>query len=300
MSAGVARGPLQLLLQSAAGQYGIIVMGVFTMFPEKVQSFLPVIQKVLLEVSSPLALQDNIPNLPIIIHTGNAQQARSITSNLVSYLISSGAVCVVYLAATNALPTGMKEMLPVTRKFFESTTKALSLAVVNVREVIEEQILGLTKKQDQLMKKQDETNNNVLEIGDDLAEARLEISTLGNSLGRCETSLAASKQMQSYTLRGVKLLVRCINTIAPNSDSFTDELVDFINDGKALNVGINFPRSTEPRKSSLLQLNKSFPVTPVSRSSSLPLSMTKLSSPLASSEKNTADGIKYINELLGR
>ena len=70
-------------------------------------------------------------------------------------------------------------MLPMTRNFFESTTKALSLAVINVREAIKEQILGLTKKQDQLMKKQDKTRNNVLEIANNLTEARLGISTLG-------------------------------------------------------------------------------------------------------------------------
>ena len=45
------------------------------------------------------------------------------------------------------LPTDMKEMLPVKRTFFEGTTKALSLAIVNVIEGVEEQMLGLTKKQ---------------------------------------------------------------------------------------------------------------------------------------------------------
>ena len=42
----------------------------------------------------------------------------------------------------------MKEMFSVTRTCFEGTTKALSSAIVNVREVVEEQMLSLTKKQD--------------------------------------------------------------------------------------------------------------------------------------------------------
>ena len=71
---------------------------------------------------------------------------RIITSTLVSYIILSVAICVVCLATTNALPTGMKKILPVTCKFFETITKALSLGVVNVKEAVEEQVLALIQK----------------------------------------------------------------------------------------------------------------------------------------------------------
>ena len=55
------------------------------------------------------------------------------------------------------------------------------MTVTNVGEAVEEQIFGLTKKQDQLMKKQDKRNKIVIKIANNLMEARLEILTLGNS-----------------------------------------------------------------------------------------------------------------------
>lgn len=286
----VARGPLQFLLQSSTGQYAFIGMGFFAMFPEKIDSLLPMVQKALTEIPASFSLPQSVPNAPIVIQTtGGGNQVRSITSTLTSYFVGAGACWVCFLVATNALPEGMKEMLPVTRKFFESTTKALGVAVVNVKEVLEKQIIGLTKKQDELSKKQDETHKDVLEMTNDLSEARADISSIGNSLGRCESSLAASKHMQSYTLRGVKLLVRCVNTIVPNSDEFTGELSEFIKSGESLNVGMKPVTPIEPRKSSLLQLEKSFP-TEYKRSASLPVS------PTGSKE----DTLKYLNELLGR
>ena len=78
------------------------------------------------------------------------------------------------------MATDMKEILPVIGKPFSNTTKALISAIVNVNKSIKEQIIGLTTKQDQLMKKQDETTNNFLEISNSLTEACLEMSTFGS------------------------------------------------------------------------------------------------------------------------
>mmetsp|Transcript_60713 Transcript_60713/g.71039 ORF Transcript_60713/g.71039 Transcript_60713/m.71039 type:complete len:324 (+) Transcript_60713:69-1040(+) len=241
----LARGPAQILLNSSVFQYAAIGAGVFFIVPDQVKAnFETVIKQALLNIPSRPTLQrqsdQSLSNPPIVIHTTNdiSSKGSSIFTTVFTYVAGAAVCWGAYVMVTNSLfiPEAIKEMFPVTRNFFESTSKALGMAVLNVKEVLEEKILGLSKKQDQLGEKQDDTQKNVLDLKGELSGARGDLSLLGNSLGRCESTLDSSKNMQSYTLNGVKLLVRCVGNVLPSTDDLLGELAQFIEDGEVLNA----------------------------------------------------------------
>jgi len=55
---------------------------------------------------------------------------------------------------------------------------------------------------------------------------------LGESMDRCESTLMSSKMLQSYTSKGVTLLVRCVASMLPSNDRTVNELAQYIKDGE--------------------------------------------------------------------
>merc|ERR1711933_488390 len=123
-------------------------------------------------------------------------------------------------------------MLPVSKQFFNATIDTLGKGILSVKQVLEEKILGLDKKQDELMRKQNITKKTVDEIHREMGEARNDLSSMKDALDQCQKSLDDTKDMQGYTLRGVKLLVRCVTSLLPDDGNHFDELSKFVNDSE--------------------------------------------------------------------
>jgi hypothetical protein len=305
---GIARGPLQLLLQSSGGQWILMGLGAFAFFPDKVKELVyPAFERALaLELPTSRSVGNHTAaNTPIFIHTPSPtiidhRGEKGLGNTIVVYAIGAGACWVSYIVITNALPDAIKEMLPVTRKFFEKTAKTLGQGILNVKEVLEEKMLGLDKKQDDLVRKQDETHERVLDMKDELGEARVDLSTLGESLGRCETTLESSQHMHSYSTRGVKLLVRCLVGILPTNDLFLDDLADFLKDGQKFS---DAPKSSAPASTPTNRLYRREqeqlpPVTPDS-SRYLQRRDSRESPSCSSSVSSRLNPLNDINALLG-
>jgi len=56
----------------------------------------------------------------------------------------------------------------VTRKFFENTSNTLGKCIINVKVALEEKFTLLSKKQDTLEQKQDDTITHVLDVKDEV------------------------------------------------------------------------------------------------------------------------------------
>lgn len=232
MSASVARGPVQVLLQSGAAQWMVLGLGALAFFPHETQT---VLRKALLALTDGDGQTKNHHDSrsPIVIHTGGSISPRStVTASLVNYAVGAGFVWVSYTICVNYLPEQLKEYFPVTRRFFDQATQKLAQGIYNVKEVLGKQIINLSKKQDALGKKQDETHKDVLETKHELSEARSDLSSLAQSLTRCETSLSEAERLQLYTAKGVKLLVRCIAMVMPGDSRVLKELADYSKDGE--------------------------------------------------------------------
>lgn len=241
-----AQGPLRFLLQSTPGQYAIVGFGFYTAFPQEVRRILA---PLLIDNPQLTSLGEGAQakngggwsqQAPIIIQTptptvvSNNNSSNGIGRGLfgiVAYAVVGAGVCWAgYAIFTNVLPEALSQMLPVTRQIFEETSKLLGKGIHNVKEVLEEKILGLGTKQDQLGRKQDETNEAVEEVQKELGEARLDLLLLKDALDRCQGSLDDNKDMQGYTLKGVKLLIRCVTSLIPAENDIFDEIVEFIDE----------------------------------------------------------------------
>ena len=260
MAAPVARGPLAFLLQSQTGQWMTISLGALYAFPEQTKMFVG-------DFAGPLAKSltgFNINNFvdlgssgeektnqhqvattpqyqapaPIIIHTTTGENSGSKLNPYVGVLIKvviGGTACWLgYFALTNALPEYMQEFFPVTRKFFAKTSKFLVAAIEHVKEALEEQIGTVSKKQDDLSDQLDTTHESVLGLHQELGEARTDLHELTTSMARQESTVAASYRTQSYTSRGVTLLVRCVATMLPHTDRTVNDLAEYIKDGEEI------------------------------------------------------------------
>lgn len=237
-----AQGPLKLLLNSVAGQYVFIGAGVYSFFPEEVKGFLgPFLKQALTVIGdAPLSMKsiESKSALPsnIIIHQsspGRNGSAQSMSDTVTTVIVGTGACWAAYMIVTNidCIPDCVKEMLPVTRYYFEQTSKQLGRGIVSVKEALEEQILGLSKKQEDLGHKQEVTHDEVLNVKGDLKGARKDLSSLRSSLDGHSKNLDATRRMQSHSTRGVNLLVRAVATFLPTESTFVGELAQYIKDG---------------------------------------------------------------------
>lgn len=170
-------------------------------------------------------------NQPIIIHhssSGNDGGLGGWTAAVVRLGIGAGACWTAYVVFANFLPDNVKEMLPVTRRFFESAVTSLGQGIIRVRDCLSEQIALLGVKQDELSEKQSETHSHVLGLRDDVDRVRSHIDNVARAISRCEGSLADAAGRQTYMSRGVRLLVQCVgDLLRPSNPSVADELDQF-------------------------------------------------------------------------
>lgn len=240
------------------------------LFPEQVQKLLgPVLKNYgmssLIEgrMGGAAEVGPSSNSAPIIIHTPGPtiyHHGKGKEWGIVTYaIVGAGACWVGYAVCVQIMPDMVGKLLPVTRGIFDKTTQALSVGILNIKKVLEEKILGLSKQQDELGDKQDETNKNVSHIKSELGEARIDLNLLKGSLGRCEDSLGSIKGLQDYSSRGVKLLIRCIAGFVPDDANVIDDLARYLEEGDGLdpNVGNNELSKTPLTKSSSLSSSSS-------------------------------------------
>lgn len=167
---------------------------------------------------------------PIVIHTGQSSSATTgskyITS-LMQITVGAGACWVGYVAVTNFLPDAIKELMPVTRKFFDAAVTTLSQGILNVRDVLNERMGLLSDKQDELGEKQDATHSEVLSVRSDVGDMRLDLESIHSSVLRCESSLSDAERKHIFTARGIRLLVRCVGALLPGNATMAAELDRF-------------------------------------------------------------------------
>mmetsp|Transcript_13177 Transcript_13177/g.18649 ORF Transcript_13177/g.18649 Transcript_13177/m.18649 type:complete len:382 (+) Transcript_13177:376-1521(+) len=236
MSAGAARGPLS----SALAQWTVIGVGGLNLVGN--ESFTDnVLKGAQLVMGLPLtgsigAKQAPVASAqqPIVIHTGGSNSSSSeattnakIVASLVQVCIGASICWGSYLVMSNFLPDSVKEMLPVTRKFFDKAVTSLANGILEVKEQLTDQINTLLGKQKELSDKQDATHNEVLNVKDDLGDMRLDLGSMHHTLDRCESSLSEAERKQTYTARGVRLLVKCVGAILPRNADLTTELESF-------------------------------------------------------------------------
>jgi hypothetical protein len=246
-----ARGPLAFLLKSQSGQWMVISLGAIYAFPEQARQLLfPALKEASQwsDIAKQLSagLGDGVekaattttavaPPTPIIIHTGGSSQGdNGVTGIIIKYSIMAGACWVGYIVLTQALPDAVQEVMPVTRKFFAKSSKVLAEGILQVKKVMETKIAMLSKKQDDMDAKLDNTHASVQNVQKDLDATRDDISKLGASMDRCEHTLISSKRLQAYTSKGVTLLVRCVAGMLPSNDRSVNELAQYIQDGEEI------------------------------------------------------------------
>lgn len=270
-----ARGPLTLLLQTSSGQYLALGLGVYALFPEQVkQALAPLLGPGLISQFGE-AQQRLQQQQPIIIHTppttiihGSSSQSKSLTTVLIYSVAGAGACWVGYIVCSQLLPDAVSEFMPVTKRLFKQTSETLGKGILQVKEILEEQIAQLLGKQEDLEKRQEETHKAVKDVHKELGEARLDMLQLQDSLDRCETGLEHSNRMQGYTLRGIKLLVRCVTSFLPDESNFIDDISRYIEDG-----GVSDPLLPRPAESRPSAAPKSLMNQYQARSMSMPTSL---------------------------
>ena len=186
-TAHAVRGPFSLILSSAAGQWAVLGLGgAALMWPEQfMEAIQPTIRRlVAASRSGEQIVTKAAQQAPIIIHTGDGRSSKSnsLVATLTMYGLGAGCVWLSYTVCATCLPEYMKEMFPVTRRFFDEVTTKLSDGIYQVKEVLGKQILLLSRKQDDLGKKQDKANEDISDIKGDLGEARDDIRNMGDSL----------------------------------------------------------------------------------------------------------------------
>eukprot|EP00584_Thalassiosira_punctigera_P008737 CAMPEP_0172541894 /NCGR_PEP_ID=MMETSP1067-20121228/12619_1 /TAXON_ID=265564 ORGANISM="Thalassiosira punctigera, Strain Tpunct2005C2" /NCGR_SAMPLE_ID=MMETSP1067 /ASSEMBLY_ACC=CAM_ASM_000444 /LENGTH=443 /DNA_ID=CAMNT_0013328021 /DNA_START=176 /DNA_END=1507 /DNA_ORIENTATION=- len=166
---------------------------------------------------------------PIVIHSVSSTNSQKGWTALVLQLgLGAGACWTAYVVFSNFLPDNIKEMLPVTRKFFESAVTSLGQGILRVRDALSEQIVKLGIKQDELAAKQDKTHDSVLGLKDDIGDVRLHIDDIAVAISRCENSLGDAAGRQTYMSSGVRLLVRCVgDLLRPSNPQVAEELDQF-------------------------------------------------------------------------
>mmetsp|Transcript_29270 Transcript_29270/g.46011 ORF Transcript_29270/g.46011 Transcript_29270/m.46011 type:complete len:412 (-) Transcript_29270:107-1342(-) len=194
------------------------------------------------EASLAKGLANNNNNqAPIVIHNiqpsdgsrsnGNLLSRGGWTGTLIHLTLVSGTCWTAYIIFSQFLPEQIKELLPVTRKYFEGAVTSLGQGIIRVRDALGEQIKNLGIKTDLLAAKQDDTHSEVLGLKDDIGDVRLNIDDIAVAISRCESSLDDAAGRQTYMSRGVRLLVQCVGDIMRNNNNpaIADELDHFAN-----------------------------------------------------------------------
>lgn len=176
---------------------------------------------------------------PIIIHSiqpssdnsnRNLLSREGWTGTIVHLALVSGTCWTAYVVFSQLLPEQIKELLPVTRKYFEAAITSLGQGIILVRDALGEQIKNLGIKTDLLTEKADETHREVLGLKDDIGDVRVNIDDIAMAISRCECSLGDAAGRQTYMSRGVRLLVQCVgDLLRPSNPAVAEELDHFAN-----------------------------------------------------------------------
>lgn len=192
------------------------------------------------EASLAKGLANNNNNqAPIVIHNiqpSDGSYNRNLlsrggwTGTIIHLTLVSGTCWTAYIIFSQFLPEQIKELLPVTRKYFEGAVTSLGQGIIRVRDALGEQIKNLGIKTDKLAEKQDDTHREVLGLKDDIGDVRLNIDDIAVAISRCESSLGDAAGRQTYMSRGVRLLIQCVGDLLRSSNpAVADELDHFAN-----------------------------------------------------------------------
>jgi hypothetical protein len=152
----------------------------------------------------------------------------------------------------------LKELLPVTRQFFDQAVTSLGQGIIRVRDVLSEQIAVLCLKQDELSAKQDSTLDSVNGLKKDIGDVRINIDDIAIAISRCESSLTDASGRQTYMSRGIRLLVQCVGDLLRNSNpSVADELDQFSRLSEEMDGEFHYRQSGGSRSSNGTPLKRS-------------------------------------------
>ena len=178
------------------------------------------------------------PMQPIIIHSNASDSGKGWTAALLRVSVGAGACWVSYVALSGLLPDHLKELLPVTRRYFEAAVTSLGQGVLHIKEVLGQQIEALGIKQDAMAAKQEETHDEVRGLRDDVGDVQRHIDDIAAAISRCEGALGDAEGRQTYTSLGVGLLVRCVgDLLRANDPAVAEELDRFQRSAKLLDRG---------------------------------------------------------------
>ncbi|KAL9180868.1 hypothetical protein ACHAXT_011321 [Thalassiosira profunda] len=200
-------------------------------------------------------LQNSGTPQPIVIHsvTSDSKNYGGWTTTIIQLGLASGACWGAYIIFSNCLPEQLKELLPVTRKFFEAAVTSLGQGILKVREALEEKIKLLGLKQDRLGEKQDQTHREVLGLKDDVGDVRLSVDDIAIAISRCEESLTDAAGRQTYMTRGVRLLVQCVgDLLRPSNPTVAEELDQFSRLSSEMDDGFHYREAGGGGKSGAL------------------------------------------------
>jgi len=240
-----ARGPLNALLASPGAQYialgtmgGMVLLG-----PDKfVETMRDWLLHLATATAAPHAGNSTNNHSPIVVHVnGNDTRARggsgtggSLTASLISYAAGAGMLWVAGTVCTQLVPQAVQGIMPVTRQVFYSATQKLAEGVCQVKESLQQQLTALVASHEKLQKSQDATKSRVDDCANEIAHAREDVLTLTDSVARCEHQLERAEMLQTYTARGVQLLVETVSPLVQNAKM----LQDYAKEGKQLRNSI--------------------------------------------------------------
>jgi hypothetical protein len=214
-------------VQLPLGQLAMVGLGFFCVTnPDK---FFAALQRGTMLYLSALPTNSGQQSQPTIIYQqipmgGNKG---TLTGYLIQLSVGAGFCWGSYILLVNVLPEAAKGMLPVTKGVFNKAVTSLGKAVLNLKDTLLEEILGLSKKQDELSDKQESTYIEVLNVKDSVGDLRGDLGQVQGSLDLCHSSLSEAERRTSYIARGVQLLTRGVSTILPQDDALLYELVQF-------------------------------------------------------------------------
>jgi hypothetical protein len=119
--------------------------------------------------------------------------------------------------------------LPVTKRFFTSSITSLAKGLIAVRDTLGKQISVVDTKIDKLSDSQALIGAEIHQVRTDMTTLTSSVNSINDSLLRCEAQLSSFDAKQSYTARGVRLLIACVGAIIPEG-SLSNELRKFNND----------------------------------------------------------------------
>jgi hypothetical protein len=216
------------------GQLALVGLGAFAISnPDKFFYTLQKGSQFFLTVQEHPSGSDRRQQHPIVIHqVTNSPGGKSFTGYVVQLVLGAGFCWGSYMVLVNVLPEAAKGMLPVTTAVFSRAVTSLGNAVINLKESMMEQVLGMSKKQDELADRQNQTHEEVVQVKGHVRNLKDDLGQVRNSLDQCRVSLTESERRTSYIARGVQLLTRGVSTILSQDDDLLYELLQFNSAGE--------------------------------------------------------------------